>query len=223
MVFQILKNFDKGKCWEKGIPLCKELAEFYETKRFDFNCLSDILTLQAKFFQNILTQIRPEPEYFRVGFYGMDFPLFVRVSDSISSSNTQQTRDIKIICICFISHKQNKQFIYRGLEYERIGAFTQRLQIEFPQAQILTKNTPPEPSIFAEKGQYIQISNVRPIPDQPLFKNTMFPVPEKIARFYHVNDVKRFLHDRPIYKGQVDKENEFKKYVSGNQYTQSIQ
>lgn len=52
---------------------------------------------------------------------------------------------------------------------------------------------------------------MRPIPDQPLFKNTMFPVPEKIARFYHVNDVKRFLHDRPIYKGQVDKENEFKK------------
>lgn len=38
----------------------------------------------------------------------------------------------------------------------------------------------------------------------------MFPVPEKIARFYHVNDVTRFQHDRPVYKGQVDKENEFK-------------
>lgn len=78
--FQILKNFDKGKCWEKGIPLCKELAEFYETKRFDFDALSNILILQAKFFQNILTQIRPEPEYFRVGFYGLGFPLFVRVT-----------------------------------------------------------------------------------------------------------------------------------------------
>lgn len=77
---QILKNFDKGKCWEKGIPLCKELAIFYETKRFDYNCLSHILILEAKFFQNILTQIRLEPEYFRVGFYGMGFPLFVRVS-----------------------------------------------------------------------------------------------------------------------------------------------
>lgn len=104
---------------------------------------------------------------------------------------------------------QNKQFIYRGLEYERIGAFTQRLQIEFPQAHILTKNTPPESSIFTEKGQYIQISNVRPIPNQPMFKNTMFPVPEKVAKYYHVNDVKRFQHDRPVYKGQVDKDNEF--------------
>lgn len=74
-----MKYFDKGKCWEKGIPLCKELAIFYETKRFDYNRLSDVLTMQAKFFQNILTQIRPEPEYFRVGFYGMGLPLFVRV------------------------------------------------------------------------------------------------------------------------------------------------
>lgn len=78
--FQILKNFDKGKCWEKGIPLCKELADFYETKRFDYNRLSDILTMQAQFTQKILTQIRPDPEYFRVCFYGMHFPLFVRVS-----------------------------------------------------------------------------------------------------------------------------------------------
>lgn len=38
----------------------------------------------------------------------------------------------------------------------------------------------------------------------------MVPVPEKIARFYHVNDVTRFQHDRPVYKGQIDKDNEFK-------------
>lgn len=79
--FQILKYFDKGKCWEKGIPLCKELANLYETRRFDYNKLSETLIMEAKFFQNILTQLRPEPEYFRVGFYGMGFPLFVRVND----------------------------------------------------------------------------------------------------------------------------------------------
>lgn len=79
--FQIIQYFDKGKCWEKGVPLCKELAQLYETKRFDYIRLSDILTTQAKFFQNIIQiQIRPEPEYFRVGFYGTSYPLFVRVS-----------------------------------------------------------------------------------------------------------------------------------------------
>lgn len=39
-----------------------------------------MLKTEAKFFQNILTEIRPEPEYFRVGFFGKGFPLFVRVS-----------------------------------------------------------------------------------------------------------------------------------------------
>lgn len=77
---KIINYFDRGKCWEKGMPLCKELAELYETKLYDYNKLSSILKMQAKFLDNILTQLRPEPEYFRVGFYGLSFPLFVRVS-----------------------------------------------------------------------------------------------------------------------------------------------
>lgn len=76
---QIIIYFDKGKYWEGGVPLCKELSNFYETKLYDYNKLSEILITEAKFFQNILTQIRPEPEYFRVGFFGKGFPLFVRV------------------------------------------------------------------------------------------------------------------------------------------------
>ncbi|KAL1512882.1 hypothetical protein ABEB36_002392 [Hypothenemus hampei] len=178
---QIINYFDKGKCWEKGIPLLKELANLYETIFFDYKQLSDILKCQAKFYDNILTQLRPEPEYFRVGFYGQSFPLFVR----------------------------NKQFVYRGLEYERIGAFTQRLQTEFPSAQILMKNTPPDDSIINSDGQFIQICNVKPIPEiTPI--TTATDIPEKISRFYHYNDVKRFQCDRPVHKGIVDKENEIK-------------
>ncbi|XP_044271519.1 dedicator of cytokinesis protein 3 isoform X2 [Tribolium madens] len=178
---QIINYFDKGKCWEKGIPLLKELATLYETQFFDYKALSDILKYQAKFYDNILTQLRPEPEYFRVGFYGLSFPLFVR----------------------------NKQFVYRGLEYERIGAFTQRLQTEFPSAQILMKNTPPDDSIVNSEGQFIQICNVKPIPEpNPITLAT--DIPEKISRFYHYNDVKRFQCDRPVHKGIIDKENEIK-------------
>jgi len=67
------------QCWEKGIPLLKELGNLYETMFFDYKQLGDILRCQATFYDNILTQLRPEPEYFRVGFYGLSFPLFVRV------------------------------------------------------------------------------------------------------------------------------------------------
>ncbi|KAG8186361.1 hypothetical protein JTE90_026781 [Oedothorax gibbosus] len=178
---RIIDYFDKGKCWEEGIPLCKELAELYEKKLLDYSKLSIVLKTQAKFFDNILNQIRPEPEYFRVGFYGLGFPLFLR----------------------------NKVFVYRGLEYERIGAFTQRLQTEFPQAQILMKSTTPDDSILNSDGQYIQICNVKPIPKvRPDFENR--DIPEKIISYYLVNDVSSFQFDRPIQKGQVDKDNEFK-------------
>ncbi|XP_058454302.1 dedicator of cytokinesis protein 3 isoform X2 [Malaya genurostris] len=179
----IINYFDKGKCWEKGIPLCKELAMFYERKRFDYNRLSDVLIQEAKFFQNILTQLRPEPEYFRVGYYGTGFPSFVR----------------------------NKQFIYRGLEYERIGAFIQRLQIEFPAAQILDKkHYPPDSSILNSPEQRFHVVNVRPISDPSHLKSAKVTVPEKISKYYEVNDVTKFQYDRPVHKGVVDKENEFK-------------
>ncbi|XKL62442.1 hypothetical protein PGB90_002275 [Kerria lacca] len=181
---QIIAYFDRGKCWEKGIPLCKELANFYEKQLFDYVKLSSVLQTQARFCDNILNQLRPEPEYFRVGFYGLSFPLFVR----------------------------NKEFVYRGLEYERIEAFTQRLQTEFPSAQILTKNNPPSHAIKQSDSQYIQICNVKPLSENgpPSEGVPLAPVPSKIARFYQVNDVKKFLLDRPLPKGTVDKDNEFK-------------
>lgn len=49
-------------------------------KIFNYKLLGETLKRQADFYDNILTQLRPEPEYFRVGFYGLSFPLFVRVS-----------------------------------------------------------------------------------------------------------------------------------------------
>lgn len=97
---QIINYFDKGKYWEGGVPLSKELAQFYETKLYDYNKLSEILTTEAKFFQNILTQIRPEPEYFRVFFIGKGFPLFVRVINIILIFIYQL--GIKIIFLSFL-------------------------------------------------------------------------------------------------------------------------
>lgn len=53
----------------------------------------------------------------------------------------------------FIIILQNKVFVYRGLEYERMEAFTQRLQTEFPTAQLLTKNSPPSQTILQSDSQ----------------------------------------------------------------------
>ncbi|XP_037298897.1 dedicator of cytokinesis protein 3 isoform X2 [Manduca sexta] len=176
---QVLQYFNRGKCWEKGLPLLRELATLYEVKLCDYPRLSHCLRTHATFLDSIMEQLRPEPEYFRVGFYGKGCPLFVR----------------------------NKQFIYRGLEYERIGAFTQRLQAEYVSAHILMRNTPPDDSIIANDGQYIQICNVKPVPSRRAWPAG---APDQLRRFYAANDVDTFLCDRPLHKPPIDKDNEFK-------------
>ncbi|XP_045764992.1 dedicator of cytokinesis protein 3 isoform X2 [Maniola jurtina] len=176
---QVLQYFDRGKCWEKGLPLLRELATLYEVKLCDYARLAHCLRMHATFLDSVLNQLRPEPEYFRVGFYGKGCPLFVR----------------------------NKLFVYRGQDYERIGAFTQRLQAEYVSAHILMRNTPPDDSIIAADGQYIQICNVKPVTSRRTWPSG---APEQVKRFYACNDVDTFLCDRPLQKPPIDKDNEFK-------------
>ena len=55
----------------------------YEKKVFDYAKLSGILRKAATLFEKVISSnedgLRFEPEYFRVGFYGQGFPLFLRV------------------------------------------------------------------------------------------------------------------------------------------------
>ena len=52
---------------------------------------------------------------------------------------------------------QNKEFVYRGLEFEKLPAFTQRIAEEFPGAQILPSNTQPDKSLRTREGQFVQV------------------------------------------------------------------
>uniref|UniRef100_A0A3Q2XU00 Dedicator of cytokinesis 3 n=1 Tax=Hippocampus comes TaxID=109280 RepID=A0A3Q2XU00_HIPCM len=74
---KILHYFNKGKCWEYGISLCRELAFQYETL-YDYQSLSWIRKMEAAYYDNIIEQQRIEPEFFRMGFYGRKFPFFLR-------------------------------------------------------------------------------------------------------------------------------------------------
>uniref|UniRef100_A0A7N8WL44 Dedicator of cytokinesis 1 n=1 Tax=Mastacembelus armatus TaxID=205130 RepID=A0A7N8WL44_9TELE len=177
---QIINYFDKGKMWEEAIILGKELAEQYENEMFDFEQLSASLRKQAQFYENIVKVIRPKPDYFAVGYYGMGFPSFLR----------------------------NKMFIYRGKEYERREDFEARLLTQFPNAEKMKTTTPPSEDIKCSSGQYIQCFTVKPILDLPAkFQNK--PVSEQIVSFYTVNEVHKFQYSRPVRKGEKDPDNEF--------------
>uniref|UniRef100_A0A8C1NV16 Dedicator of cytokinesis 1 n=1 Tax=Cyprinus carpio TaxID=7962 RepID=A0A8C1NV16_CYPCA len=177
---EIIKYFDKGKMWEEAIILGKELAEQYENEMFDFEQLSALLRKQAQFYENIVKVIRPKPDYFAVGYYGLGFPSFLR----------------------------NKMFIYRGKEYERREDFEARLLTQFPNAEKMKTTTPPSEDIRSSSGQYIQCFTVKPILElPPKFQNK--PVSEQIVSFYTVNEVQKYQYSRPVRKGEKDPDNEF--------------
>ncbi|KAK3095553.1 hypothetical protein FSP39_016043 [Pinctada imbricata] len=167
LYYDIISHFDKGKMWEKGIELCKELVRLYEEELFDYERLSVIMRRQAGLYECIIKELRADPEYFRVGYFGMGFPSFL----------------------------QNKVFIYRGKEYERLSDFNARMQALFPNAELLKSLSPPSEDIKDSRGQYLQINAVTPVLElQEKFANKH--VNEKIIKYYTVNEVQKFTYSR---------------------------
>ncbi|XP_044198867.1 dedicator of cytokinesis protein 4b isoform X6 [Thunnus albacares] len=176
----IVQNFDRGKCWENGIILCRELADQYESY-YDYRNLSKMRMMEASLYDKIMDQQRLEPEFFRVGFYGKKFPFFLR----------------------------NKEFVCRGHDYERLEAFQQRMLNEFPHAIAMQHVNQPDQTIYQADAQYLQIYAVTPIPEsQDVLQRD--GVPDNIKSFYKFNHIWKFRYDRPFHKGTKDKENEFK-------------
>lgn len=111
--------------WECALQKCQELSKQYEEETFDYEQLSELHRRMASFYEDIMRKVRAEPEYFRVGYYGRGFPAFL----------------------------QNKVFIYRGKEYERLADFCSRILNEFPSAELLNKLTLPSEEILESNGQ----------------------------------------------------------------------
>uniref|UniRef100_A0A8C9ZKA0 Dedicator of cytokinesis 5 n=1 Tax=Sander lucioperca TaxID=283035 RepID=A0A8C9ZKA0_SANLU len=166
--------------WEKAIELGKQLAKMHESHMFDFMELSQLLKKQAQFYQNIMHAMRPQPEYFAVGYYGLGFPSFLR----------------------------NKMFIFRGKEYEWLEDFSLKLLSQFPNAVRMTSTARPGDNISNSPGQHIQCFTVKPVLTVPhQFKDK--GVPEQILNYYRTNEVDKFQYSRPFRKGEKDPDNEF--------------
>ncbi|CAH2001464.1 unnamed protein product [Acanthoscelides obtectus] len=170
LYYTIIENYSKGKMWECAIKKCQELAQQYEQETFDYERLSDLHQRMALFYEDIMKKARAEPEYFRVGYYGRGFPRFL----------------------------QNKVFIYRGKEYERLADFNARILNEFPKAELLNKLTPPGEDITCSDKQYIQINKVDPVMDEKSQRFSGKPISNQIVKYYRVNDIKKFSFSRPF-------------------------
>uniref|UniRef100_A0A665TU89 Dedicator of cytokinesis 3 n=1 Tax=Echeneis naucrates TaxID=173247 RepID=A0A665TU89_ECHNA len=170
---KVIHYFNKGKCWEYGIPLCRELAFQYESL-YDYQSLSWI-RLKAKSRSEAAETLSVTESFF--------WSVFVSL--------------------------QNKEFVCRGHDYERLEAFQQRMLGEFPQAIAMQHPNQPDEAILQCDAQYLQIYAVTPVPDSVTVLQ-MDRVPDRIKSFYRVNNVRRFRYDRPFHKGPKDRDNEFK-------------
>ncbi|CAL4245716.1 unnamed protein product, partial [Meganyctiphanes norvegica] len=76
----IIGYFDKGKMWEDALTRCKELMVIFEDVIMDYSELAKLHSKIAEFYKKIMDphNMRPEPEYFRVAYYGRGFPAFLQ-------------------------------------------------------------------------------------------------------------------------------------------------
>ncbi|KZO90762.1 hypothetical protein CALVIDRAFT_506467 [Calocera viscosa TUFC12733] len=167
----VLDYLGKGKAWEIGVEICKELATQHGEVTFNYQKLSEILMHQATLLDRIVNDQRYYPEYFRVGFYG-NFPAAL----------------------------QNKQFIYRGYEWEKFGAFCERMLNKHPAAQLLKAMVTPTEEIMFGPEQFIQCAVVVPEPDRGhvVFLNP--EVPTQVRNYYEHSEINLFSSSRPFSK-----------------------
>lgn len=124
-----ISYFDKGKYWEGAIDLLKQLRQLCLEQTYDYQEYIALLEQEASFCDKIASTQRFYPEYFRVGYFGRGFP----------------------------PNLQGKEFIYKGDPMEKIGDFTSKITVQFPNAELL-KSTEPSPEVINGEGQCKQPS-----------------------------------------------------------------
>lgn len=117
--------------WECAVSMCKELVRQCECETYDYIQLSSLLQRMSNFYDNIMKRLIHEPiPYFRVAYYGLGFPSFI----------------------------QNKVFIYRGKEYERLSDFSNRTLNQFPNAILMKTLSKPGTEITESSNQCILLN-----------------------------------------------------------------
>ncbi|KAJ1032676.1 hypothetical protein NDA16_000699 [Ustilago loliicola] len=155
----ILDYLGKGQAWEISIDVCRELAQQYEYVSVNYVRLAEVMHHQAKLYQKIATEERSFPAYFRVAYYGQEWPPAL----------------------------QNKMFVYRGQDREKFAAFCDRLHAKHPKATLIKSAAVPDEEVRLSDGQFLQVTAVQPEPDRSkdIFTNAEVP---PTVRAYHENN-----------------------------------
>ncbi|EJD42755.1 cytoplasmic protein [Auricularia subglabra TFB-10046 SS5] len=167
----ILDYLGKGRAWETAIEICRDLAYQHSEVTFNYQRLAEVLHHQANLHEHIVHEPRYYADYFRVAFYG-DFPDAIR----------------------------DKEFIYRGFEWEKFGAFCERMLAKHPGAQLLRAGVEPTDEHRQGSTQYIQCMAVTPEPDRTMAIFTQPDVPTAVRTYYEHCAINTFSISRQYNK-----------------------
>ncbi|KAL0941360.1 sh3 domain containing protein [Colletotrichum truncatum] len=127
--FDMIKRFEDGEAWSSALAAYQELRTQYESNIFDFSKLARTERAIATIYETISKSDKLVPKYFKVVYKGLGFPSSLR----------------------------DKEFVYEGSPTERAAAFTDRMQEQYPSAQIVTGG-----DVDDVEGQFLVISAITP-------------------------------------------------------------
>ncbi|KAF2999578.1 hypothetical protein E8E14_004681 [Neopestalotiopsis sp. 37M] len=128
--FDMIKHFEEGEAWSSALAAYKELQYQYENNVFEFAKLARTERAIANIYETLTKSDKLVPKYFKVVFKGLGFPPSLR----------------------------DKEFVYEGSPTERTSAFTDRMQEQYPAAQVLTTG-----DVDSEvEGQFLVITSLSP-------------------------------------------------------------
>ena len=141
LYFEMMNYLEEGEAWDSALAYYRELAREYEYTHYDFAKLARTQRSMAKIYENVAKGDWQSPRFFRVTYHGMGFPSSLR----------------------------GKEFIYEGEPAERQSAFTDRMRLLHPAAQISSKG-----DVIELEGQYLQITPVSPYRDleHPIYQQS---------------------------------------------------
>ncbi|KAF4989745.1 hypothetical protein FGRMN_8932 [Fusarium graminum] len=129
LYFDMIKHFEEGESWSHALAAYKELQAQYESNIFDFSKLARTERAIATIYETISKSDKLVPKYFKVVYKGLGFNANLR----------------------------DKEYIYEGSPNERASAFADRMQEQYPAAQIVTGG-----DVDDVEGQFLVISAVTP-------------------------------------------------------------
>ncbi|PHH80429.1 hypothetical protein CDD80_1633 [Ophiocordyceps camponoti-rufipedis] len=142
--FDMVKHFEEGESWSNALAAYKELQTQYESNVFDFAKLARTDRAIATIYDKIAKCDKITPRYFKVVYKGLGFPSSLR----------------------------DKEFVFEGSLAERVSAFTDRIQEQFPSAKMVTTG-----DVDEVEGQFLVVSTISPHRDlaHPVYQRARVP------------------------------------------------